>query len=352
MFTSLAQQRQDGLCPDQRFQESNYIVKRLGEGQFAKVYASIPKDVAKAVLSEHRNDRAAACQALRRVLEAGKVVVPYSDRGGRGQDLSGEISALSRIAPYQVPTITKLRRYDNQAAKVWYTMDLLEGASLYEFLEANRPFTLSPTVPVALAWHTVLRLTEALLFLHFGMEVGNTKVDLQVSDWQALCHRDISEGNIFFCRPCQETAYRDYPEVKLIDFGGRNGEVEQLPAPMKDCTDEQLNRMFLFQREDAYRIHSALLRFLALMRNHRQEDEIEQSFSTINSASLGGRENAVLKSELLRLVVKARQRRGALYAPLSANLRSYFTRTTVTDQELVACFEQLVSGSSARDLHR
>ena len=114
--------------------------------------------------------------------------------------------------------ISRLHEAIVQPTTVQLYFDYYAEGDLSTLIKRYRQY--NEFVPEAFMWHAYLQLTEALAYLHTGLN-HDTRCMGPV-DWPAVIHGDIKPANIFLSPPdpsAQDPLCREYPSLVLGDFG-------------------------------------------------------------------------------------------------------------------------------------
>lgn len=185
------------------FEKDNYILKDLGSGAYGTVYASIPKTIADQILAALRSSsRPVQVSAAKVQLRAGIEAAKISKGGksfGRQANFKAEIEILQVLNEAECPNIVATRRADSSEYG-WLVMEPLAGGDFIDFRKFIKTCGNRNPLPCSLAWHFIHELANALFFMYA----------------QSCIHSDLGERNIML-RP--RGAYKNYPDVVLVDFG-------------------------------------------------------------------------------------------------------------------------------------
>lgn len=221
----------DDICRTQypsvrEFASQNHILKTLGAGSFATVYASIPKTAADIILARYKSsDRSPhafeqACDALRARLQAVKVAhnddseISYRHAAVA---LSSEVDHLRFAGSLgKEVRICPMLDWDHQRVpgqRCWYTLKPMTGGTMLDFMVrmqqyASEPEKIMPYPPRAFVWNIIAQLFDALTQFQYGSE----------ANIRYRAHKDVSPRNILFSGAGQGS-YHDYPDAFLADFG-------------------------------------------------------------------------------------------------------------------------------------
>ncbi|KAL8712748.1 MAG: hypothetical protein Q9220_002956 [cf. Caloplaca sp. 1 TL-2023] len=193
---------------DQRQQEQYVPLKVLGTGGQGSVH----------LLKTRRSGELVACK-----------VIPARPADAYHQS---ELSFLRDALPAH-PRIIKLRSALISPFQTQLYLDYCDGGCLGSFmkkvrhhndLEIEDPNAMydPQRVPEAFIWHAFLQISEALAYIHTGLDRDNP-VNHQCPDkWLSVIHRDIKPGNVLLQRrPCHpdHPGPEPYPRIVLADFG-------------------------------------------------------------------------------------------------------------------------------------
>ncbi|MGN0746491.1 MAG: protein kinase [Aristaeellaceae bacterium] len=110
-----------------------------------------------------------------------------------------EARALNELREH--PNIVNVYSVFEENNTTYYTMELLEGETLLEYLKRNKK------ISGGQAFQMLYPIMDAIRFIHK----------------KKILHRDISPGNIMLCR---DPASPKHQQVKLIDFGAAHVAIE------------------------------------------------------------------------------------------------------------------------------
>ncbi|CAK3737903.1 unnamed protein product [Lecanosticta acicola] len=345
----LLESLRDSQSPSiQKFAQTNYILKPLGHGGWATVYASLPRDLADGILQNFTKSQKTpenlqkALKELAQALQAVKIAhdpAPERERSPALQrNLTSEIDHLKHIrALGPAKNLSEMLDHDDddndrnqnrKACRWWYTLKPLNGGTLTEFLErgyfpqVQADFQLLYP-PLSFAWHTVAQLLEALCLFHFGTNETDAR----------RFHGDVTAANLMFHRPADPHApFRDYPNAYITDFGAAEA-VHLDVAPPREAEN-----LFLKQRKD---IVNAIFHCQRLVTPEKRDAFFQKEMENLNRAAYRASESDVLKARVTRLVRSAKKKRDEVYEPLSERTVSYFSRPLVTNDEFLGMFEEL-----------
>ncbi|EGP92682.1 uncharacterized protein MYCGRDRAFT_88783 [Zymoseptoria tritici IPO323] len=323
--------------------QDNYMIKKLTNGCFGDVYASIPKARADRILTAYKRALATKRKTLVDLREALQVVkisdIPCDNgyRSDSGDDLNLEVDILQRFAPASSSNIVSVLSCDPlREGKNWYTLELLTAGSLEDLLEAyTEPSSTMPFCPEAFIWHILHQLTSALLLIHFGI-VG----DQRLRNLPASRHGDVHLGNLLMRKPDPNSpsSFRDYPDIVLADFG------QARPLPTNSAAR---SRAMSFHRQ----VRDAKDGIAAVERVARTGTFYGANLATIwddfssllRSENNESGENEDLMHKMLALRRAAAQRRESRYEPLPERVSAWMARETVSWEELEEVFAVLKS---------
>lgn len=321
------------------------IIKQVGSGFYAFVYATIADFDAKVLLIDWEDaqgdsdKRKAVIDKMRASLLAAKVL--KKDRADYRDVIEG-IQTEARMLKYirdnyldrgGAPTAVKIV-YPGFGPKTrkWYSMELLSGGTAESLLGQfwNEDGPLGSTIPAGLLWHMLAQIGEALLFLHFGIVNGERVAE------SPLRHGDLHCGNIMFAA---RQGYGNYPDTLIADFGMSKTEAEFISdgRSVADLHKHQICDLI------------GLVPFLWSLADKADNDKIRLTkiLGSIEDVKVteGNRELRIFLQGLVKL---AKYNRQARYEDLPDKWVEYFSRPAVSDTELEAFLEQF-KGRQARD---
>ncbi|KAL8951819.1 MAG: hypothetical protein Q9222_002235 [Ikaeria aurantiellina] len=191
---------------DQRRQEQYVPLKVLGTGGQGSVH----------LLRARRSGELVACK-----------VIPSRPADALHQS---ELSFLRDALPAH-PRIIKLRSALISPFQTQLYLDYCDGGCLGSFVDKFRYHSsyeiqaracAPKRIPEAFIWHAFLQITEALAYIHTGLDRDNPAQHQCPDKWLSVIHRDIKPGNILLQRaPCHpdHPGLEPYPRIVLADFG-------------------------------------------------------------------------------------------------------------------------------------
>ena len=318
----------------QRAEETNLIIRELGQGYFARVFLSIPKQAAnetiaqfaaRAVTAEQRSDLLANLRTCLRVLKISR------DRevNGKGLDtVYKEAAVLNTLCRIQHANIMRLITADTSGPKGWFAMPVC-SVNLQQVL--NSVYQTGNAEPIAFAWHVCLEMAKAFLYLHHGVLNDGRKE----SNWPLVAHGDTRTGNFLFM-PVGEGG-DVYPRMLLADFD----RAKLVPA---DCSQSERTAVLQQQRKDL----EALICYAECAARRINDPALERWSRAIANIETPGayemRDDRAFHV-LYRFVKAAKRRSDRLYLPLPDDLLALFEQPSLTDQELVTVFPSLAEST-------
>lgn len=217
------------------FQKHYYAIKPLGAGANGETFLAISKKATERV----RREDISRCipEGFFNALRAKVVVAKFPKRGRGTDDLDDEIDFLAAVLPKSARSaslpICKPLQYHRHAATPWLTLSFMKGGDLCSFIKRHRG-----DLTLGFRWHVAFQLTEAMSYVFFG------KLDFSddaASDHDGLVafHGDLHTGNILLTSS-SEGSYRDFPDVKLADFGKARQYIAPT-APFQEVTSPTVN---------------------------------------------------------------------------------------------------------------
>lgn len=329
------------------FTSQNYILKPLGAGSFATVYACIPKPTADSLLARYKSsDRSPqafeqACAALRANLQAVKVAHnddPETSSKFAAAALSDEVNHLRFAGSLgQEVRICPMLDWDHQRGagqRCWYTMKPMTGGTMLELLVrmqryASRPEEVMPYPAPAFTWNVIAQLFDALSQFQYGSE----------ANMRYRAHKDVSPRNILFSGSGQGS-YHNYPDAFLADFGNAEAidfkHVESESARTALCE---------FQRKEVLKLLDDCRGLFADQEPKQLLQRMFEKAPRVNSAKLE-QYPAALRNFVQQIVTRAiKERDEAGYVPLSEQMMEYFSQPLVSNEEFKSAFKILRKGS-------
>lgn len=315
--------------PQARFenQSGQTLIKQLGCGVYGTVFAAIKDADADRFLAEYQtaianNDWAKKKSVIKRMrahLRAAKIL-----RDVRAQEplyVSDFIREAILLQHFQdnSPEIARrgvMRIIDRGPDESpYYTMELITGGAINDLRQMfwKTPEILGNTIPAGLLWHMIAQLTQALLFLNFGIVNGK-----RLPGFQNMAHCDLHGGNILFRYPGQ---YGNFPDIVVADFG-----VAQLEPSAGPDTPVFLKR----QIADIERICEWLMTFVS--KADRDHVMLKMAYEKLDRVPVS-RGNANLQNLLQGLLDFSKNRREIFYLDLPESWVQYFSRSAVSDDE-------------------
>nr|POF01170.1 hypothetical protein CFP56_21118 [Quercus suber] len=308
-----------------KFAADNYIIKHVARGLMAKVLLFIPRDRANAILAGQASlqSQVDILATLRGEIQAVKIVELCGD------NLATEIRLTESLARqfgsrHITQIFSKPTSTDQLHTVPWYTMPVY-GPTLRDFVLLHWNLGASRT-PVALAWHICSQLISTLLFVNFNIQDDGSKARV----WPKIIHGDIHDRNLLF--RYGPGAFRDYPDIVLIDFGN----AEEFSAEKAEK----------FAACHAYDLQGALVHCLRVF-GSRQSGIGETGLAGELSDELRllgrGQQGEVDSPEntqrrMSRFVAIAHRKREELYEPLGEMFQAFFSKPAVSDTELMENF--------------
>ncbi|KAK4504021.1 hypothetical protein PRZ48_004936 [Zasmidium cellare] len=314
------------------------ILKELGSGAFATVFATIGKSDANNSVIEYNRAKGnpvqqkAVIENMRKSLLAAKLLdsrligmEQYAD------EFRLEISMLRYVAKAYLDKekhgVARILHPDiGPKPRSWYQMEMLTGGALCDFrhLFWKRPPPLGGTIPAGLLWHMIAQLTETLMFLNFGIVDGK-----RIKNCHIIAHHDLHEGNILFRWP--GTTHQFYPDVVVADFG-RSFE---MPLDMDD--EEYADEIYRTQVRDLRQLIVAL--GILTSKAGEDGDTLEGVLALLDGVQVSSK-NIDMKRVLNKAMLFARRRRLEFYNKLPEAWIQYFSRPAVSDKELEIFLQQ------------
>ena len=126
-----------------------------------------------------------------------------------------EIESLMRIrkagGSYNVNFIVE-KVFDNRAECCSIILEHCDDGTIEKLIDLSRERR--EQIPERRVWHTLASLTKALCMTHNGVNMDRPEV--QIPDWDCICHLDIKPGNVFLTRRQKKG---EFSRVVLGDFG-------------------------------------------------------------------------------------------------------------------------------------
>lgn len=322
--------------PAQLAEEQNYITwaSPIGEGTYATVYFSIPKDTANEIISAFFDSEAISREdALRRLLRSLQATkISKGMTSGIADKLDFEILILRELRNKGMLGVARILKYDQtDKTKSWYTIELLTGRTFGQYCDLLEDNNFASFAPVAFGWHILLQLTEALLGVHFGVNDGQP-----IPNWHMFAHRDIHPNNMLFRGG--RGAFKDYPDIALIDFG-RAQRLDQ----------RQRVNFFKAQRDDIKQV----IQYLVL-HAWKTDSAFNGLWDQLLEMDLkdGAENNQVLKKWMEDLRDRARRERDNLYVPLHRDVVQHFEQEAISEDDLWKWFDRMHTAKQANQAAR
>lgn len=308
-----------------RFTTNNDIIRELGKGTSAVVYASIPKNIAGQIITQYQNGSLTQAQAfdtIRANLQAAKIANVAWKTFARAEirDLLNLQAGRSHIV--------RIANADSQDG--WITLQLLSGGTIANLeSRANVEYGAEPgtsDLPLSFGWHLLAEAADAFLELHFGF-VDN----VQKPDAVQYAHTDLHGENAMFRYP---GAFNDYPDLVVSDLGCA------VPYPTRGKENDVLD-FYKLQVEDTSSLGNTLD---TIMQSYGNADLLTAFQTLIGFKSViqdVHESNQRRLSMLLEVRALAQLKRGQQYQPLSADLARNPLESTVNNQRLLNFYPAL-----------
>ncbi|MCJ1397942.1 hypothetical protein MMC11_001138 [Xylographa trunciseda] len=154
----------------------------------------------KVVCNSQREDELLVCKAVRLL-----------DGGGITRKVPEEVRILLDILPRNQRLCAILEYFP--APDNVFLMEFCDGGDLDRLSKFYRDK--DELLPESFLWHVFLQGAEGLAYIHHG----HGQTDIPKHNWSPIIHLDIKPENIFLqWRPGCDTT-RDYPDLKIGDFG-------------------------------------------------------------------------------------------------------------------------------------
>ncbi|MCJ1416812.1 hypothetical protein MMC32_003150 [Xylographa parallela] len=199
MGTALAE-RLDSLCLEEDFLLGNekWVIKR----SFSHGYTSA---AVKLVCNPRRNTELFVCKAVLPTKFTQEVSTKLT------QQIPREVRILRDLLP-RTERLCAILEYFPAPQNV-FLMEYCDGGDVERL--ASRYQRIDEFLPESFLWHILLQGAEGLAYIHHGR--GQTDVDKH--GWGPIIHADIKPENLFLqWRPGSDPA-KDYPDLKIGDFG-------------------------------------------------------------------------------------------------------------------------------------
>lgn len=312
-----------------RFQLHNYLIKKLGTGTTADVFASIPRLNADDTLETFTAGdltQKEACDEIRAALRAVKII---NTRASRDGSLLKEKNHLVSLRAGRTH-IVGVHDWDQDCN--WISLDLLAGGTLSALEDTTKKEYRNRgtcRLPLSFGWHLIAEMATSMLELYFGI-VGDELIPNSLQ----YTHGDLNSENMMLR---YSGAYKDYPDIVIMDFG----KCETLA----DDDDEDTAYFFFKKQADeveyaATELEENILKGMtdrdpglteALQKMYMftfEEDDVDNS-------------NQRLSDILLEVRDEALQRRAETYSPLPVDMASNPLEKVVSDEKLLEVFPQL-----------
>ncbi|KAF2767643.1 hypothetical protein EJ03DRAFT_375944 [Teratosphaeria nubilosa] len=202
----------------QKAKSCNYLIRKLGSGEYADAYLSLPKSTTQQATEDYASDRQTKSNIVRTLRANLQVTKMPTQKAADQTDIDREVEVLTYLqSKHRHPNIVELIDTDHTSneRKRWYTMRPVCSGGNIETL-CNEDF--QGRLTAGLVWHIAYQLVSVLLYLHFGSYEASTDAK---ADWPFITHGDINPGNMLFHFPSAASPARtgNYPNLVLIDLG-------------------------------------------------------------------------------------------------------------------------------------
>lgn len=322
-------------------ESKHLIVKELGFGSYGFVYASISDSDANVFAidydeaGEDPTKKRAVLDNMRASIRAVKLCsIDSYDQDPDLAEFQNEIGVLRYLNDHYLEqggqqTVTRILEPEvGPNPRGWVLMELLTAGTLddMQHLYWEVPQRLGSTIPADLLWHFIAQVTEALLFLHFGIVNGK-----KIPGHKLAAHRDLHGKNMMLRWPGNTCG--NYPDIVIVDFGRA-----EILDP-NEVDKAKINFMYRNQIDDAVRFALHLEIFLVNKADNSEQSlrRVVQGLADVQKST----KNQRLRLQLTRAMNVAKRRREAEYKDLPDAWIQYLSRPAVSDEELEAFLRQL-----------
>lgn len=331
--------------PEERFKETNCLVKELGFGHAAFVHLFITKNDAENILDWYRSNIIDEQEAFLRLRQALRTVKILDQQDG--VNFEDEFVAYYHSNRMHHPNLAEILPGQNDHfRKEWFEIEGLPAGTLETYTEAvSKGETFDHAPPVAFGWHILHQLCEALLAFQFS--AGNNPAPM--GGWPMFFHGDPTAANMLFRKPSRETnatSFPGYPDIVLCDLG-----------EARELRNSEDHGDFFHQQYEDVRIVLEAIKALFSIRPVNQHamfaQEVQSYIDRLHqteAASGHGNKNAALQNFLSDLSSSAKA--GRLFAhgipgsaeALEPKAVAYFDRGIISDERLGRFWMKLRDG--------